>query len=580
MNTFLSATSALFVLAACYAAGGLLRRRTQDSWPVSVVVGMAMLSTLFFVLLSLHQARPALFIIVGAATLLCYVLRARPRMHWDVPHVPLSMVLPLLAYGVFYLPHVFTPEIGYDASGYHLGLAAEWLRSGGFPHRIAFYELLPQGMETLYAFALAVYSNSITPKLIHFACLVATVALLDALGRRLELPPYAAPAAAVIYVSCPAVGLSATSAYTDVAFALVALAALFLTIENWEESSADAWVPVGMVAGFCYGVKIPGLLVPFAVAVTLLIRRRPRALAGMLGGAAITVLPWMARSYLLTGNPMAPLMNALFPNPWFPPETDAELRKVFQFLSADGTRSFNIPADLAFRGAHLGLIGPMVLALPLGLLALARKTARMVPIAGCLLFVIYTQNLSARFLLPCFLLMILALMASVPRSAALISASCCAVVCWPPLVARYAARGTVLEGWPIQVAVGYERETDYLRRKMPAYALAELVKLELPTGSQVFDCAGLPSYYSGAITLQHWQSREMRGLHHLLVSAFSSGVRSQVGGAFKTHQVPYLTIPVGPALKVPWAADLMNKPEEWGFTYIGGVGDYKLYRAR
>src|ERR1039457_4460887 len=61
----------------------------------------------------------------------------------------------LACYGALYLINALAPELEPDARAYHLGLTSEYVRLGGFPSRVGFYEMLPQGFEMLFVPAFA-----------------------------------------------------------------------------------------------------------------------------------------------------------------------------------------------------------------------------------------------------------------------------------------------------------------------------------------------------------------------------------------------------------------------------------------
>ncbi|WP_321471865.1 glycosyltransferase family 39 protein [uncultured Paludibaculum sp.] len=575
-----SIASALFVCAACYCTGRIVTPGRPFPWPVRMVLGMAVLSCIFFFLLESGLGYPPAFILVGVAAIGGFAAVIGPRVGPRQISFPVPVLVMLGVYAVLYGMHALAPETGYDATGYHLGLPMEWLRNGGFPNRIGFYELLPQGMETIYGFALSLNADSVAPALVHFACLFATVALLLSVGKKLELPTWAAPCTSVVFVACPSVGVSATSAYTDIAFVLATLVTFYLVLDLWPDSSPASWALAGVAAGFCYSVKLPGLVVPAAIIIVLLIKRRLPELAGFAAGAFMIAAPWMGRALFSTWNPVAPMLNTVFRNIWFSPETDSYLRGVFQFLSPNGLREFSVLDDIAFHGSRLGLIGPIVIAAPLGLLGLWKKSVRPIALASCILFVIYTQNLSARFLLPSFLFAVLALMAVVPRKLAHTLTIVAAIASWPAVASVYSGSGVALDGWPYQAALGMESQQSYLRRTMPIYEFAEFARKHIPRDARVFDCAGLPSYYSGAVTQQFWQTSEMWSLYRILLDAMPQKARDRVGLQFASHDVRYLTLAAGPSAGVPWAADFMKEPEAWGFRLVGSVGDYRLYAVR
>ena len=79
----------------------------------------------------------------------------------------------LRAYGVWYLVNALAPETIADGITYHLGLPDEYLRLGGFPDHITFYDVVPQGMEMLYTVAFA-FGRHAAAKLVEFAFFLAT----------------------------------------------------------------------------------------------------------------------------------------------------------------------------------------------------------------------------------------------------------------------------------------------------------------------------------------------------------------------------------------------------------------------
>src|SRR5262249_57842515 len=110
----------------------------------------------------------------------------------------------LALFGCYYFVQAMTPEIQSDAVAYHISLAAEWLRTGAFPDRVTFFDMVPLGMEMLFTVAFSIGRHS-AAKLVHFGFLLATVPLLLRIGRRLRLPESASMAAAGLYFCAPVV---------------------------------------------------------------------------------------------------------------------------------------------------------------------------------------------------------------------------------------------------------------------------------------------------------------------------------------------------------------------------------------
>src|SRR5207249_1754063 len=122
--------------------------------------------------------------------------------------------------------------------------------------------------------------------------------------------------ALMVFVS-PIVGKPATTAYIDVAVACVVFAVFYL-LEIWKRGQSNKiLVGVGLLAGFCYAAKYTaGMAVPYALATIIYHTRarflRPVLLAGVC--AAAMMAPYLVKNAMVTGNPVAPFFNQVFPN--------------------------------------------------------------------------------------------------------------------------------------------------------------------------------------------------------------------------------------------------------------------------
>ena len=246
----------LLPLAVAYSLGKLCFRQAPDV--LALGAGAAIESLLVFGLLAAGIAHPPAFVALGAIGLAPLVwIRPRPKAP-----MPPGLLRPVFAvYGFLYLIHALAPEIQPDGVSYHLGLVSEYARLGGFPDRVAFFEMLPQGMEMLFLFAFVIGKHS-AAKLVHFGFLLATVPLMLELGRRMRLPDRLSGAAAALYFCAPVVGVAGTSSYNDAALVFFSLATL-LALLLWKQGFDDRNLLVaGLLAGFCYAIKMNGLLVP------------------------------------------------------------------------------------------------------------------------------------------------------------------------------------------------------------------------------------------------------------------------------------------------------------------------------
>ena len=491
---------AVLTLGSAYSLGGLLARRLPPE--IRLGLGAVVLSFAIFVLLLFHLATWPAFLALGGASLAAGKIRdSTLKSHFSRRHLAFGLIL--LPYLIWYLVNALAPETIADGVTYHLGLPASYLRAGGFPERISFYGLIPQGMEMLYTMAFAFGKHS-AAKLIEFAFFAATLPLIFRVGRALGLTDLACLVAAVLYFCAPVAGITGSSSYNDAAGVFFLLAAIYVVLD---QPTAPAWI--GVLAGFCYAIKIPGLLAP--VAVLLFASRNRKTMVWVAIGASAVIAPWMIRNAVLTGNPVAPLMNTVFPNPYFHPATEAELaHDLSSFGEATPTQ---VPWELAF-GDHLtGTFGPLFFALPIGLVALRRREGRLLWAAALVLALPWLSNTGARFLMPSVMLAALALGMTLPRPAALAAIAIQAVLCWPHVIdlweKRYAFR---LHEFPLAAALRIEPEADYLRHHLNEYGVAKMIEQATPPNSHTLALVSVASAYLDRDVDVTWQSAQTDSL--------------------------------------------------------------------
>lgn len=396
---------------------------------------------------------------------------------------PLWASLVGAVYLALYLYHALQPEIQSDALHYHLTVAMH----GGFPDRVAFYDVIPQGIEMLFAVAYGVGGER-AAKLTHLLFLVMSVPLMVRIASQLNLDWNAGWAAALFYALTPVVGISATCAYNDAAMVFYVLVVVHLLLLRDAAPAA-----LGISAGFCYAVKFTGGL---AAPVAFLLRPSRK----MLLAALLMIAPWVVRSTVLTGNPVAPLLNAVFPNAYFHIESERELGR---YLRSYGDVDWaSIPLQLTIYGDVLqGLLGPLWLAAPIGLLALRTRTGRILWAAALIAGAPWFLNIGTRFLMPALPFLALALMASLPRVLVLSFVFTHAILSWPQVIPYYAAKGA----WALGV-----------QQAGPERALADLVEGNTKAGDRILDLANAPKAITRRDLVNAWQTatgdRLVRGL--------------------------------------------------------------------
>ena len=517
-------------LAAAYAWGVVVLRRLAAPPEIALAVGAAVESLLVFLLLVLDLGCWQAYLAVGLAPLAALIF-LRPVRLRDAAVEPLGRYgriaagVIFAAYGVWYLVNAMAPETSADGITYHLGLPFEYIRLGGFPHRFTFYDALPQGLEMLYTMAFAFGRHS-AARLVEFGFLAATPTLLLRIGRRLGLPDRAGLLAAVFYFCAPVTGITGTTSYNEAALVFFTLAAFYLLLV-WRDTGEKWYLPAaGLAAGFCYALKLPGAIALVGAAIWVAVwggARRWRGLALLAAGAAPAVVPWLARNWAMSGDPLAPLGNALFPNPYFHLLSE---RVLAENLAAWGhVTTLAVPWQLAFGDGLTGTFGPLLLALPLALLAWRSRSTRLVLAAALLLALPWFSNKGARFLMPSMALAGLALGAGLAGTwrgrAALAAVALQAIVCWPQALNLWTPDYTFrLHDFPLEAALRIEPEADYLTRQSPEYPVARMVEDHTPEDARIFSLGSVANAYLARAVTVNWQSAEGDRITDAIHAAF------------------------------------------------------------
>jgi hypothetical protein len=502
---------ALFTCAVCLSLGGLLLGGACRDPGVRFVSGAALLSLLVCALCAAGLVYPWVLLAVGLAAIGAGVkanggqgragdsppaLAGWSRWLWGIAFG---------AFAVLYLANAMAPEISPDGSAYHLGLVARYLREHGFV-RITdnLYAALPAGVEMLFLFAFAFGRHS-AAALVHFAFFVALVWQVYSYARRRGFPVAGAAAALLVFAS-PVAGIDGTSAYNDVAVAAIAFT-LFHLLQIWEEER-DPRLPaaIGLAAGFAFAAKYTAWPALAYAAGYVLIKNR-KAVLPVAACAAVMIAPWLLKNWIYLQNPVAPFFNRQFPNPYVTAGFEEIYRRMMAMYQLKSR--WEIPLQVTTYGSVSGLLGPVFLLAPLGLLSLRRREGRRLWLAALVFSVTYFSNIAARFLLPPMPFVALALMlglSAVPQLApavALLSAA----LSWPAIVPRYAHP----DAWrllriPWKEALRIRPEETYLDRRLEHYGVDRLIERTTAPGSTVFTFVPIPEAYTSRRIRVEYQS--------------------------------------------------------------------------
>jgi hypothetical protein len=195
----------------------------------------------------------------------------------------------------------------------------------------------------------------------------------------------------------------------------------------------------------------------------------------------------MVKNWIEVVNPVSPLANRTFPNPYVHISQEDFMRKYFS--TYDFASRWQIPLDVTLKGAHLeSFLGPLFVLTPLALLALRFREGRQLLLAGLLFGSTYFGNIGARFLIPIVPFVSLALALAIANLPWLLFALLGAniIACWPAMYRIYCSPyAWRLEQAPIAAALRLQSEDAYLSQD-PDYKIVRMMGRVVPPGDRIF----------------------------------------------------------------------------------------------
>lgn len=520
-----------FTVATAWALGRILfdrlqiRLRRLEHEVLAGIVGSALLSLLVFGLCALGLVWTASFWVVGGVALYFnYRVKVAGRVEW--PGAWWFAVFGVYAF--VYLVNAVAPEYSPDGQTYHLGLVYRFFREHGF-HRIttSFYANMPLGMEMLFldAFSLGRQSAAAT---VECCFLLALPLLIFSYGQRIGHSAAGAGAALLVFLS-PVAGFAGSTAYNDIALTTASFGAFYLA-EIWREdpdAEASRWLPVamGLAAGFCFAIKYTGFPAMLYVMALLLWQRRPKALAWACLAAALIAVPWLVKNWIYVGNPLAPFLNRLFPNPYIHVNFEDFTRTWYRRYDVEDLRPWFWMVTVTGRLG--GQLGPWFLLAPIGLAALKWREGRRVLLAGAVFLIPYPQNIAARFLLPVlpFVALAMALVLIRWRLAMAGLVACAALLAWPSMTARYETGGNVrIRDIPWKAALRLIPQDEFLAQHSFPWITGQMLDTYVPAGKKVLSTTPVGEGYSKTDVMVTYQSAEGDQLQDTLTIPTQGGL--------------------------------------------------------
>jgi hypothetical protein len=526
---------AAVTVAACYSSGALLIDRLgaklfrQERFALAFLLGAACLHLAIFAVLALHIGYWPVLLAPAALAIAWAAVKGSWRLRGDLMK-PLGTGTKILAavlfgaYAVLDFFHAWAPETSPDGSGYHLAFVARYVRDHGFD-RITdnFYASLSQGLEMLFVPAFIIGRHS-AAALVHLVFSVALALLMVAYGRRIG-KPWAGVAGAFLTFASPVVGIDASSAYNDVAAGAVVFAA-FYWLQVWDDRRDLALlIPVGLLGGYAYAVKYTAVLIlPLALVFVAYRARKLKPLLLTAMCAIPMIAPWMLKDWIEVRNPVAPVANQIFRNPYMHVSDEQGIARLMSRYGIEN--KWTLPLEVIVRGQKTnGILGPIFFAVPLALLALRERAGRRLLAAGLLLLAPFFANVGTRFLIPALPFFSIAMVLPLAGSPALLVAMMIfhAVSSWPTAVERYAPNAWGLDRILWKQALRRVPQDEYLRRVNDAYSAARMVEYWVPKGERVFAPNGIADSYTSHEIVVSFRS----GWGQNLLDAMDAGWRDE-----------------------------------------------------
>ena len=249
-------------------------------------------------------------------------------------------------------------------------------------------------------------------KLFHFGAGVLAAGFVYLAARRLDSPFTGLVAATVFYIS-PVVAWEANTADIDLFLAMFTAGALVMLLVWLREQRVwQVAIVIGLLLGFGMGVKLSAAYYAIPVGLAILFpawknrgKGRRDALLAFLVVTFLTSLAggiWYLRSFLLTGNPVFPYLNAIFRSPLWYPRNETFNFDTFGFgISLPAL--LLLPWRITFDSAHFsemanGAAGLLLLAFAPLVILVPRVIRRLSPVIFVTLFFGLLWALSVQYL--------------------------------------------------------------------------------------------------------------------------------------------------------------------------------------
>jgi hypothetical protein len=243
--------------------------------------------------------------------------------HRSVEEAPYASAFAAMAVGVASMG-CWLPTVQFDDIAYHLGMPSQLAVLGYY--RLDFFSqlwaLAPWAGDIVQSMA-QVLAGQEARGAVDALWLVASSALLWRLAASLKMPSHARWSVIALFASLPLTSALVGGMQAEMPATTILLALAVAVAEAPERPDARALFVISALAGFLLAVKTGFFAATIPAGLWLLWKWRGRVPLAATAPACILALSIAGSSYVyayvLSGNPLLPLMNGIFHSPFIPP---------------------------------------------------------------------------------------------------------------------------------------------------------------------------------------------------------------------------------------------------------------------
>jgi len=339
--------SVFITLICAFSLGNFTRRTffpsTGDSIPVyfSIGLGFVVISYGTFLFLIKTPITWILLLVVAVGVVLIVIKETKQFLSYLNPrhlsslwkHAGTLDYILIAAFPLLLLPpllEVFTPPYSWDAVVYHLTIPKIYLAHQGFGYiHLNVYSNMPMNVDMLYVFCMRL-ADDVVCKMLHFSLGLLLLCTLINFSRRHLQSWRPGALAGIVLITNPMINYEFGVAFIDVGMTFLMALAFYAAIEALraeDKRSATGWLILsGIFCGFLAGSKYTGTFSAVSITAVLLsgyaakkyfrftitLRSLVTAILVIALCVFLLLVPWLAKNYILTHNPVYPMFYNLF----------------------------------------------------------------------------------------------------------------------------------------------------------------------------------------------------------------------------------------------------------------------------